>query len=180
MQQQRRRNKKIFLPFVPRDISGLLPLLEGGDIFFTEREEGSGALEGAPGGAFSCAGKCVAAAFTLEAIAPAVVACAEALGGIDRLVFAPGLSAHGRLLLDLSYDELTEHTAAINALFALCGCALPYMLGRGDAEIIIALPHEEENCISRIYRAAARAAAESLGEELAGCGVNVRLIGAGL
>ena len=167
MQQQRRRNKKIFLPFAPRDISGLLPLLEGGDVFFTEREEGSGALEGAPGGAFSCAGKCVAA-------------CAEALGGIDRLVFAPGLSAHGRLLLDLSYDELTEHTAAINALFALCGCALPYMLGRGDAEIIIALPREEENCISRIYRAAARAAAESLGEELAGCGVNVRLIGAGL
>ena len=167
-------NKKIFLPFAPGDILRLLPLLSDGEVFITEKTENKDKAEA--GASYRCAGRCVTATFALDTVAPAVIECVETLGGIDRLVFAPELTAHGRLLLDLSYDELTEHTDAVNGFFALCTCCVPYMLGRDEPEIIIVLPQEEDNCISRIYRAAMKAAAESVGEELSGCGVNVRSI----
>ena len=167
-------NKKIFLPFAPRDILPLLPLLSDGEVFITEKTE-NGYTANA-GTAFRCAGRCVTASFALDAVAPAVIECVEATGGIDRLVFAPELTAHGRLLLDLSCDEMTEHTDAVNGFFALCTCCVPYMLGRAEPEIVIVLPQEEDNCISRIYRAAMKAAAGSVGEELSGCGIKVRSI----
>ncbi|MBQ9882085.1 MAG: hypothetical protein IJM42_05700 [Synergistes sp.] len=168
------KDKKIFVPFVPRDISGLLPLLSDGEVFITEKAENDfTADDGTP---FRCAGRCVTASFALDSIAPAVIECVDALGAIDRLIFAPELTTGGKLLLDLSCDELKEHTDAVNGFFALCSCSVPYMLGRDEPEIMIVLPQEKDNCISRIYRAAMKAAAESIGEELSCCGVKVRSI----
>lgn len=172
--EQGRKGKKIFLPFAPQDLSELLPLLSGGEVFITEKKDSGAAYDAEA--SFRCAGRCVTASFDLASIAPAVVECAEVMGGIDRLIFAPELTSNGRLLLDLSYDELTQHTAALNGFFALCTCCLPYMLGREEAEITVLLPREEDNCISRIYRAAVEAAAKSIGEELSGCFVKIRLI----
>ncbi|MDO4562055.1 MAG: SDR family NAD(P)-dependent oxidoreductase [bacterium] len=169
--------KKIFLPFAPSALSALTGLIEDGVVYYTCADAGgTAALEERLKEISGCAGGCVTAEMTLEAIAPAVVSCAENLGAIDRLVYAPELKTQGELFLDLTEEDFTAHTVAVNGLFTLCKCALPYMMGGESPEIIVKLPRERENLTAGMYRAAVKAVAESLNGELAPYGVNVKLV----
>ena len=169
--------KKIFLPFAPSALSELTALIEDGMVYYTCADAGEAAeLEERLNEISGCMGGCVTAEVTLEAIAPAVVSCAESLGAIDRLVYAPELKTQGELFLDLTDEDFTAHTAAVNGLFMLCKCALPYMIGGEAPEIVVRLPRERENLTAGMYLAAVKAVAEGLNGELAPYGVNVELI----
>ncbi|WP_302794928.1 hypothetical protein [Cloacibacillus evryensis] len=169
--------RKIFLPFAPSDLSAAAELIADGAVYYTcAAPEMAAELEKRLREMSGCAGGCVTGEMTLEAIAPAVVSCAESLGAIDRLIYMPELTARGELFLDLSEDDFTAHTAAINGLFMLCKCALPYMMGGESPEIIVRLPRGQSNLISEMYRSAAEAVAKSMNNELAEYGVLVKLI----
>ena len=171
------KKRKIFLPFAPSCLAEISELIMEGEVYYTCADtETAAGLERRLNEIACCTGGCVTAEMTLEAIAPSVVSCAESLGAIEMLVYAPELTARGELFLDLSEDDFTAHTAAINGLFMLCKCALPYMMGGESPEIIVRLPHGQSNLISEMYRSAAEAVAKSMNNELAEYGVLVKLI----
>jgi len=170
------KKRKIFLPFAPSDLSGISELVMDGEVYYTHADaEMAPGLEKRLNEVARCAGGCVTAEMTLEAIAPSVVSCAESLGAIERLVYAPELTAKGELFLDLIEEDFAAHTAAVNGLFMLCKCALPYMMGGESPEIIVVRPREQKNLTSDMYDAAVSAIAESMNNELAEYGVRVRL-----
>ena len=147
------KKRKIFLPFAPSCLAEISELIMEGEVYYT----------------------CADTEMTLEAIAPSVVSCAESLGAIEMLVYAPELTARGELFLDLVEEDFTAHTAALNGLFMLCKCALPYMMGGESPEIVIVRPRGQKNLTSDMYGAAVSAIAESMNNELAEYGVRVRL-----
>lgn len=171
--------RRIFLPFASEATlpaaASLFPA--GAAVFFTVTDAGSApsvhsALEGL---GLECAGWSVTEDGSLELCAPAVVECAEKLGGIDELIFAPELSTTATLFLDLPEDEFIAHTSAIEAIFGLCKCALPYMMGADGAAVRIMRPKERGNLTSSVYNAAISAMAERMNAELTEYGVRTEI-----
>lgn len=170
------KKRKIFLPFAPSCLAEISELIMEGEVYYTCADtETAAGLERRLNEIACCTGGCVTAEMTLEAIAPSVVSCAESLGAIEMLVYAPELTARGELFLDLVEEDFTAHTAAVNGLFMLCKCALPYMMGGESPEIVIVRPRGQKNLTSDMYGAAVSAIAESMNNELAEYGVRVRL-----
>ncbi|OUO93938.1 hypothetical protein [Cloacibacillus sp. An23] len=166
--------------FFPLAHGGPLPdemaaLLDGASVWLTARgeDEISRLSETLPPGA-EFAGGSVTAGAALSDVAPAAVACAEALGGIDALVFAPALSSKERLLLDISPVDFSAHVSALNVFFEACKCALPYMMGREAPVIAVRLPGEPANLTERMYRAAMESMLEDMASELGEWGVAVK------
>lgn len=150
-------------------------LFDGAAVFLTAAaEEGlSRAARDLPSGA-SCAGGAVTGGSDISDVAPAVVACAETLGGIDALIFAPLLSSSEPLFLDISPSDFSSHMSAIKFFFAVCKCALPYMMGREGAVIAACLPTVPANLTERMYRAAMESMLDDLSRELDGFGISVK------
>lgn len=150
-------------------------LLCGSSVWLTARseEEISRLSAALPQGA-EFAGGSVAGGTALADIAPAAVACAEALGGIDAVVFAPALSSKEPLFLDISPEDFTAHAAALNAFFEICKCALPYMMGREAPVVAAQLPASPANLTERMYRAAMESMLGDLAAELGAWGVSVK------
>lgn len=154
--------------------AGMAALLGGSSVWLTARSDDeiarlSGTL---PQGA-EFAGGSVAGGAALADLAPAVVECAEALGGIDAVVFAPALSSKEPLFLDISPEDFTAHVAALNAFFEICKCALPYMMGREAPIVAALLPSAPANLTERMYRAAMESMLGDLAAELGAWGVSV-------
>ena len=110
----------------------------------------------------------------LADLAPAVIECAEALGGVDAVVFAPALSSKERLFLDISPDDFAAHASALNAFFEICKCALPYMMGREAPVVAVRLPAAPANLTERMYRAAMESMLGDMAEEFGAFGVSVQ------
>lgn len=124
---------------------------------------------------------CITEASTLEEIAPAVIECVETFGGIDTLIFSSWQEAGSDLFLDISHDEFAFYTGLLNKFHLLCKCALPYMLGRDDAAVII--PVEEtipQNIARAAYRGALLAMAQSMSEEFEPLGIKIKTCTFGL
>lgn len=150
------------------------PLFEGSSVWLTARSEDeiSLAAENLPRGA-NFAGGSVTGGAALADLAPAVVECAEAQGGVDAVIFAPALSSKERLFLDISPEDFAAHAAALNAFFEICKCALPYMMGREAPAVAVRLPGEPANLTERMYRAAMESMLGDMEAELGAWGVSV-------
>ena len=155
--------------------AGMAALLEGSSVWLTARSEDeiSRLSEALPQGA-DFAGGSVTGGAALADLAPAVIECAEALGGIDAVVFAPALSSKERLFLDISPDDFAAHAASLNVFFEICKCALPYMMGREAPVIAARLPAAPANLTERMYRAAMESMLGDLAAELGAFGVSVQ------
>lgn len=170
-------NKKVFFPFAPENISGLEPFLKDADVYYTaESEDAAAALEKKLCGICRCVGSCVTSEQTFEKISEAVFEAADILGVINTIVYAPELKADGKVFLDLSADDFTAHTTSLNAIFLICKCALPYMLGTEGSTIAVVLPQEPVNAISQMYNGAISSLADAMNRELASYGVSVNII----
>lgn len=154
--------------------AGMAALLCGSSVWLTARSEDeiSRLSETLPHDA-EFAGGTVAGGAALADIAPAAVACAEALGGIDAVVYAPALSSKEPLFLDISPEDFTAHAAALNAFFEICKCALPYMMGREAPIVAVRLSAAPANLTERMYRAAMESMLGDLAAELGAWGVSV-------
>ena len=86
--------------------AGMAALLEGSSVWLTARSEDeiSRLSEALPQGA-DFAGGSVTGGAALADLAPAVIECAEALGGVDAVVFAPALSSNCLLYTSDAADE---------------------------------------------------------------------------
>lgn len=155
--------------------AGMAALLEGSLVWLTARSEDeiSRLSEALPQGA-DFAGGSVTGGAALADLAPAVIECAEALGGVDAVVFAPALSSKERLFLDISPDDFAAHAAALNAFFEVCKCALPYMMGREAPVVAARLPDAPANLTERMYRAAMESMLGDMAEEFGAFGVSVQ------
>ena len=155
--------------------AGMAALLEGSSVWLTARSEDeiSRLSEALPQGA-DFAGGSVTGGAALADLAPAVIECAEALGGVDAVVFAPALSSKERLFLDISPDDFAAHAAALNAFFEICKCALPYMMGREAPAVAVRLPAAPANLTERMYRAAMESMLGDMAEEFGAFGVSVQ------
>ncbi|MEG1824424.1 MAG: hypothetical protein RR501_06585 [Cloacibacillus sp.] len=149
---------------------------EGSEIYFTAAAHEAADLRGAFGAAYGVCGFSAAASMTLEAAATGVIDAAEKLGGFEKMLFAPALSSSAQLFLDLPEDEFASHMEAAAGFFNLCKCAIPYMMGQPEAEIIVALPLEAENATTGMFRATMTALCRSLSEEFSQYGIGVKVI----
>ncbi|MDO4988490.1 MAG: hypothetical protein Q4E17_05665 [Synergistes sp.] len=167
-------NFKIFVPFAPAALAGAFDTVRGSKVYFTSLSDEDALVfeRSLP----DCAGYSVVRSSALCNVAPSVIECAEKLGGIDKIFFAPALTTRGSLFLDLDEESFVSHTEAFTALFMVCKCALPYMMGGREPEVLIELPHETENIISGVYCAAVEKLAKDMNNELAEWGVNVKII----
>ena len=169
--------KKVFMPFASPVLDDVARFFEGCEVFYTcVCEDLKEDVERKINEYGRAAGGLVTPNTEMETISPAVIECAETLGAIDRIVFAPEINAEGRLFLDLSEDQFNDHINALKGFFMLCKCALPYMLGRDKPEIIVRLPQDRRNLTVQVYRAAIMTAANNLSEELAQYHIEVRLV----
>ena len=119
---------------------------------------------------------CITRASSLEEIAPAVIECVETFGGIDTLIFSSWQKAGSELFLDISFDDFAFYTGLINKFHLLCKCALPYMLGRDGAAIIV--PVEEnppQNAARAAYRGAITAMAQAMSDEFEPLGIKIKI-----
>ena len=155
--------------------AGMAALLEGAAVWLTARggDEIARLSEILPQST-KFAGGSVTGGAALADVAPAVIECAETLGGVDAVVFAPALSSKERLFLDISPDDFAAHAAALNAFFEICKCALPYMMGREAPVIAARLPAAPANLTGRMYRAAMESMLGDLAAELGAFGVSVQ------
>ncbi len=155
--------------------AGMAALLEGAAVWLTARgdDEIARLSEILPQSA-KFAGSSVTSGAALADVAPAVIECAETLGGIDAVVFAPALSSKERLFLDISPDDFAAHAASLNVFFEICKCALPYMMGREAPVIAARLPAAPANLTERMYRAAMESMLGDLAAELGAFGVSVQ------
>lgn len=114
-----------------------------------------------------------------EAISAAVVGTAETMGGIDRVVYCgagPNPDMQGKLLLDLDEEDWDGAMArGSKAFFLLCKYALPYLISRPGADILLLdpMPAACETCSLSEYVASAamEAAVRHLATELAQYGI---------
>lgn len=170
-------NKKVFFPFAPENISEIIPLLKGADVFYTvESKDTVDALEKKLNEVGCCVGGCITPAQTFEEISEAVYKAADTLGVMNTIVYAPILKAEGSVFLDLNAEDFAVHTTSLNGFFLICKCALPYMLGTEGAVIAVALPKEPTNAISSMYKGALTNIADAMNSELASYGVTVNII----
>lgn len=170
--------KRIFLPYLsPAACEAYASVIEKGSaVFFTVTDAAAApAVSAALEGSASVVGWAHTPAMTLEDAAPATVQCAETLGGIDELIFMPQLPKAEPLFLDIPEDSFLSCTSALNALFSVCKCALPYMLGETEVAIKIVSPEGKE-LTSRVYRAAVEAFIEALNSELSALGIRASAI----
>lgn len=154
---------------------GMAALFDGASVWLAARSDDDIARisENLPRGA-AFAGGSVSGGDALSDVAPAVIECAEALGGVDAVVFAPTLSSKERLFLDISPDDFAAHAAALNAFFEICKCALPYMMGREAPVVAVRLPAAPANLTERMYRAAMESMLGDMAEEFGAFGVSVQ------
>ncbi|MDO5116687.1 MAG: SDR family oxidoreductase [Synergistaceae bacterium] len=171
--------KRIFIPFAPARSypRGAADFVEGGELFLTAPD--AGALERAQaalGGAADIIGGSLTKDMSLAEIAPAVIECAEKLGGIDMILFMPDIGSREPLFLDISPDDFTAHTAALNGFFMACKCALPYMMG-GESPVIAALlPAEPANIAESMYRAAMESIIDGMKAEFESYGITATAV----
>ena len=165
--------------FFPLAHDGPLPdeiaaLLDNASVYMTARDDDAlaRARQALPSGA-SYAGGAVTRGPALADIAPAAVECAELLGGVDGLIFAPPLSSKERLFLDISPEDFAAHAGAINIFFNACKCALPYMMGRIEPLVAVCLPASPANLTERMYHAAMESLISDIEAELGQWGVRV-------
>jgi hypothetical protein len=110
-------------------------------------------------------------------LADAVISCAEKLGGIDVLLFGGWFRCETELFLDISEKDFSSYTNMLVDFFCLCKCALPYMLGRSDAEIMLPVEEYPHLNIGRaMYRSACMAMIKNMAHEFKSYGVEVRSI----
>ena len=111
----------------------------------------------------------------IAGIALAVIECAEKFGGIDVLLFGEWVTCNSELFLDINEDEFSLYTDMLEDFFCLSKCALPYMLGREGAVII--LPTEEQepiNLARAMYRSACFAMIKNMDREFEDYGLRVK------
>lgn len=115
--------------------------------------------------------------YGLSDLADAVIACTEKLGGIDVLLFGGWFQCAAELFLDISEKDFSFYTKMLADFFCLCKCALPYMLGRADAVIILPVEEDAPRNIGRaMYRSACMAMIKNMAEEFKNYGIEVRSI----
>ncbi len=122
------------------------------------------------------AGFTLAGGSPFAAAAYAAAACADEMGGIDALSFAPALSSKEPLFLDISPDDFAAHAAALQFFFGACKCALPYLIGREAPVIAAAFRLIPGSLPERRCWAALDSIVGDMAEEFGGWGVEVRKI----
>lgn len=105
----------------------------------------------------------------------AIVGAAEEHGGIDLLVYAMPQEGDEKLMLDLDDVDWDAASCASRAFFLCCKYALPYLISRPGAHIVLLAEREAANAADCAAVAAARAAAYAAAREVEPMGVDVRV-----
>jgi|GEM_PF-3912079 len=105
-----------------------------------------------------------------------VVECTEMFGGIDILLYAKWIDRSEKLFLDVNKDEIEPYLEQIKELFTLCKCAVPYMLGRENALILLPIDNDVStiNAPRAIYTGACISAVNVLSAEFADYGLQIK------
>lgn len=109
-------------------------------------------------------------------LSAAVVRTAEEFGGIDALFFlSPAEAGGGELLLDLDEEDWdAAMDAAPKGFFLLCKYALPYLISRVGARVVVLdAGGDDPNLVESASREALKKVAEVVSEELSSYGVSV-------
>lgn len=148
------------------------------NIFFTAEsaENGNNLLQEMSHFDVSCDYEVVAAR-SLSNTASAVVKCTETFGGIDVLLFGGWQPLKAEPFLDIEVDTFSLYADTLKDFFQLCKCAVPYMLGRNGASILLPLDESESlDLVSSLYKGAGLAMTKNMKREFECYGVDVKTV----
>lgn len=111
-------------------------------------------------------------------LSAAVIRTAETFGGIDSLIYCNIESARYHMILDIDAEEWDRiFSGYLKGFFLACKCAIPYMLGRERASILLLLPEGKEGGVHETARAiAGKQMAELVEKELSPYSLSVKCI----
>ncbi|MEG1642054.1 MAG: hypothetical protein RR272_02970 [Synergistaceae bacterium] len=89
----------------------------------------------------------------LQSIAPGVISCAEKFGFISNIIFVPFFKDDDVVFLDITEDNFSSYLSYVSALFSICKCAVPYMLGTDCAKIIVPIEKDPVGVSRCMYKA---------------------------